>query len=60
MLFFQFFNDTHREDCVLLILVQELIEVEAWLASDHFPMLTQSINCHKSKTTDAWKMWFIK
>ena len=31
MLFFQLFNDTHRENCVLLNLSQEIIEVEAWL-----------------------------
>ena len=31
MLFFQLFNDTHRENCVLLNLAKELIEVEAWL-----------------------------
>ena len=31
MLFFQFFNDTRRENCALLNLVQEIIEVEAWL-----------------------------
>ena len=31
MLFFQLFNDTHRKNCVLLNLAQELIEVEAWL-----------------------------
>ena len=31
MLFFQLFNDTHRENCALLNLAQEIIEVEAWL-----------------------------
>ena len=31
MLFFQLFNDTHRENCVLLNSAKELIEVEAWL-----------------------------
>ena len=31
MLLLQLFNDTHKENYVLLNLAQELIEVEAWL-----------------------------
>ena len=31
MLLLQLFNDTHKENCVLLNSAQELIEVEAWL-----------------------------
>ena len=52
------FNNSHRENCVLLISVQEFIAIEALAASDLFLMLIQSVgfytfHCHilKSKPT---------
>ena len=51
------FNDTHRENCVLLNSVQELIKLEAWFLLK-FSLSTQSINfCtfhwHILKSTDV-------
>ena len=44
------FNNTYREDCVLINSVQEFIKIKAWLLLTYF-MFAQSINfytfnCH--------------
>ena len=33
---YAYINDTHRENCVLLNSMQELIEIEAWLLMTFF------------------------
>ena len=45
------FNDTHRENCVLLNSVQEFIEIEAWLLLIFFLCLhNQLISIHSTFT----------
>ena len=36
---YAYVNDTHRENCVLLNSMQELIEIEAWLLMTFFQCL---------------------
>ena len=36
---YAYINDTHRENCVLLNSMQELIEIEAWLLMTFFQCL---------------------
>ena len=44
---YKFFNDTHRENCILLNLVQEFIEIKAWLFLTFFLCLhNQLISIH--------------
>ena len=54
-----FFNNTYRENCVLLNSVPEFTEIEAWLLLTLFLcLLYQSINwyCHILKSADVYKI----
>ena len=63
--FWNFFNDSHMENCVLLNSVQEFIETQALADSDPFHMFAQSNNfytfhCYILRKTDVWKIWFTQ